>query len=710
MIQIAGYSLAVALASIIVGLPITAIRRSSLSHPLDALFDSFATGLVALVVGLTLLNWLGGIWFVLILAVVLGVIGATLRRQGFSGLPSVRWRIDAWTTATVVVLCGATLIRLRSVNFISRGGDAGGYVNWANEYARTGVLDAGFPPLFSMYLGIASRLFGSANTTATVPLLGVFLLLAVLRLLSQLEAQPVVKVAALLLVGFHTHAVWYSSFPLSEALQAPLLVMFLSNVVAVCKAPREVQPVGELITLGLTALALGLCRVTAPLLLVPMVALPAISVIRPWRSFTSPVAAAVATATAGVSLGYIYGITAIRQYYVGNQIGGTLPESVVDRMDRLGLLDVTPALVGLIALALGALVAVAWATRPRSGWTGPPPGGDAMSSEDPTLLHTWWWPLPVAVVLIVAGKLVVDSTAGSEVNGQLHRIGYPLLILAGLAMLVPRGLRGARGITSIFGAVVAMSMVVLNDRRLDGPMPHGHFLYWDRYLFSEMFPMVVVIVALGATGALEWTTDRFPGRRGGWPSAPTLLVGTVPLALAAAAILSTLATVRVMNYDETLDNTYELERDIVRLMPDSDAPVLWTSNTAAPPGSFFFPNTWYSLGTPLRMTFGRDVVNIASLRDPFAPELMITNREMAAAVGCSADAKAYVVEIDTGGKPLDERLTDRRLDIAKVGRAEYRIPSLKQPRDYGWYYSDVKADVYEVTGRVTPTTPCTGAA
>ena len=253
LVSVAAQCLALAMVASLIGLPLTLIRRSSLARPLDALFDSFATGLVTLVVGLTVLNWLGGIWFAAIVIAVVVLVAVTLARQGFAGFPSISRTVGPWSLATMVVLGGASLIRLRSVNYISRGGDYGGYVNWANQYARTGVLESGFPPLFSMYLGLTSRVFGFANTTATVPLLGILLLLATLRLLSQLDVHASVRVAALLLVGLHTHAVWYSSFPMSEALQAPLVVILLSNVVAIARGGDDHLPVGELISLAIMA-------------------------------------------------------------------------------------------------------------------------------------------------------------------------------------------------------------------------------------------------------------------------------------------------------------------------------------------------------------------------------------------------------------------------------------------------------------------------
>lgn len=710
MLGVAAICLAMAVTATIVGIPLTLIRRSSLERPLDALFDCFASGLLVLLVGFTMLNWLGALWAALLGLLLVAAIVVTLRRQGFAGLPSFVPRLDPWALVTTVVLGGATLIRLRSVNFLSRGGDAGGYVNWANAYARTGVLRSGFPPLFPMYLGLTSRVFGADDTAAAVPLLGIFLLLATLRLLSQLGVHPVVKVAATLLVGLHTHAVWYSSFPMSEGLQAPLLVILLSNFVAIVRAPRSRLPVGELITLGLVGLGLGLCRVTAPMLLVPMVLLLLATLMPPWRRWSSPIAASAAVFTAGVSVSYLYGITAIRQYYVGNQIGSTVPESIVSSMDDLGLLEVTPQLVALMVVGVAALVALARVAA-RPGWTGESP--EAVEAIDAAAVpeaagtrparpawldqaDRWWWPLPVAVLLVVAGRIVVERSIGNDVNGQLHRFGYPLLILAGASLLVPRALRGPRALAVFFGAIVSMMMVELNVSRFDGPMLHTHFLYWDRYLFSEMFPMVVVIAAVGLSGLVETVVGRWPDRAPGRPSVPALAAMAVPLLFAVVASLTTLQTVRVMNAEETLDGTYELSRDMVRLMPDADLPVLWTSNGPTTPPEFFFPNTWFSLGDPLRETWGRDVVNLPT-GSPFTPELHITRSDLTRALACSAEGRAYIVEVDTGGEPVDERLGRDGLRFDDLGSVERVIPHLKQPRDHGWYYSRVRVDVFEVT-------------
>lgn len=86
---------------------------------------------------------------------------------------------------------------------------------------------------------------------------------------------------------------------MSEALQAPLLVMLLSNLVAIAEPADDRQPVGELVTIALVALAIGLLRVTAPLLMVPMLFLLASSAVRPWRRYTSALAVASAAILAG---------------------------------------------------------------------------------------------------------------------------------------------------------------------------------------------------------------------------------------------------------------------------------------------------------------------------------------------------------------------------------------------------------------------------
>ena len=87
----------------------------------------------------------------------------------------------------------------------------------------------------------------------------------------------------------------------------------------------------------------------------------------------------------------------------------------------------------------------------------------------------------------------------------LGRWGVVVLVLAtvGLVLVVWRPGRfvdGPMGVLLILGIATYM---VLFAERVPNTLPHPYFLYFDRYLFSEVLPLALIFVAIGLHAAID---------------------------------------------------------------------------------------------------------------------------------------------------------------------------------------------------------------
>lgn len=699
----------VAFVAAVAGAPLALIRRSSRSSCSRFVFDAVTSGLLTVLVAVTVWTWLGWTGLGAVVVGVAAVVGVTVRRHGLGDLSGLRPRARPWTIVAGVLVAAAAAFRLRSVNFIAATGDHGGYVNWANNLARrpvdlaTGWTDgtavASFPPLLPVFMSLPARVFGPIHTTSALPLAGLLLLAGVLRVLGQLDAHVATRIAAVILVGWHVHAIWYSSFPLSEALQAPLVVILLSCCLDVWRHDGDELPVGELLAVAVTAAALGFNRGTAPLFLVPFLVLLAASWAPSWRRFTPGIARSTAATLAGLSLAHLYSVNEIRPYYVGNQIGGILGDGPVEALDRLGLLR--PSVVAVVGSA-AVIVALAWLARRI----------EQRATDEPPTVGGASWPWPFTAVLAVLGAVVLLVATTEEIWAQVDRIGWALAAAAALGLVLPRAGRGERGLAAVFVTVLALLMVVVQISRLDEALIHTHFLYWDRYLFSEYFPAVVLLAALGASAAIEWAQERRsardrPGTGRLVPALVPALVAT-PVALAVVAAGVAGPTISRMGQETTQSNAIQFMVGIDALLGEPSTPVLWSSTTGGPPARFGYPNTWHAFGVPLGLTFGHRLVNVPRPGDSFEPDQVVTPAAMAAVAACQPDGRVLVVEVDPGaGTALTDRVeSDDGLEVRRLGDEAVVIPRLAQPPTRGWSYSEVRAIVYEASGSVEASVDC----
>ena len=696
----------VVVAASMVGAPLALVRSSSRTSLARFVIDAFGLGLFTLLVGVTIWTWLGWVGLLVCSAALIVVVTWAFRSDPPTPdhLRALRPRPGRLAAAVGALMVLAAVPRLRSINYVAYTGDQGAYVNWANRFARQ-PLDAfgwlhgpdvsSFPPLFSVFLAIPSWLLGPVHTTSTIALTGVLLLAVTLRLLDQLDARPTVRVASVILVGWHVHAVWFSNFPLSESLQAPLAVLFLSCCIdlwtagADRSAPRRF-PVAEFASVTILAMALGFNRGTAPLFMAPLLVILAGTAVPAWRAHGPQVARSCAAALIGFGATHLYSTTQIRQYYVVDQIGKNLGQSTQERLDRLHLLSPSIPSVGLIVVGVVALLGLArWLE-------GRPPAV--------RLRRAHFWPLALTTALAALCLLAGTWLASSEIRDQIDRIGRPLALVALAGLLLPRAVTGMRGLAATFAAVTGLSMLVIQSSRLGDTRMHSQFLYWDRYLFSELFPMMVLLAAMAATAGIEAVTARDPA--GERTSAIRTVASAAPVLLAVVAGLVATPTMLVALADEPNDNAIQFLIGIDDKLGDDDLPVLWGSTDGSAPPDFGFPNTWHAYAIPLDFSFDHRVLNLPMGGGAFVPDPVLSTEDLVTYTACLRGGSVRVVEWDAGGPALDERVADPDLTVEWLGSEAVVTPRLNQPHRSRWARPVSRVDVFEVRGTPDATADC----
>lgn len=684
MREVALASAALALLFVLIGAPFALLLRRPRDGWVAALCDAALLGLVLLPLGVTLSSWWG--WSgAALLAGAWAVSAVSVARRRADGLPVPPGRVTpvgwvhgmAWITLVAV----AAAVRLREVNFLPWVGDMGGYVNWANEFVRTGTLDAGWPPYLPAYLAISTRLFGPEHTTIGMALVGMLLLLGIARLLHQLGVDRWVTLGASGLVALNLHAVWFSSFPVSEALVAPLVVAALMLAHrAVSGEHRALQVVGACVVL----VSLCLLRANGPLVLAPlMLVMLAVLVVPAWRAWSSGWAGLVAAGVVASATSYWYGVSRIPDYYVRSQLPEFVPPALLARMRELGLLDATGQTLGSViaatVLSCAAVLGVGVLVSRR-----------ALRRPGPVAERGQLIVMGLAAAALAA-VLALTASDQSEVWQIAHRMGLWLFVGAIIGTVTARWWRDQPARTPVLLlALLVTTYLALQDARLGGPREHTFYLYWDRYLFSEVFPGVVVLGAVGlhqALRALQAALRRVavPRRTG------TASVAVLGLCGAVAVAAWSLPQVHRATREVFLRGAFDLTEQLAVIADGQGDPVLWSASGTDGVPNNFFPNTWMEIATPLVRSFGVDVVNIDRHSD-FAGDEVVTAFDIRLAATCAGSASVTVMDVAAGGAPLDERLTGSGLDATRLGTVTGSMQYLRQrtsPESWSTAFFDV---------------------
>jgi hypothetical protein len=491
-----------------------------------------------------------------------------------------------WAVVTFGVAALAIVLRTHPSYFIFETGDMGEYVNVGNQVARGAPLIQSFPHGFTMFLASSNLLLGRAHTVGGMPALGVTLVLGVIAFAHALGLRVWAAFAAALLVAVHPSAVWFSTFPVSESLYAILLTAgayFLLRA-RMDKSHWYASVAG--ITFGLLLMVRG-----NGMLLIPIVAVVWLAsaltdddeTFRVQRTLTG-------VALASISIAYLYDIRYLDKYFVNKQLHEFLPSAAFRIANRVHWLSWSWSLLAAIIVLLAATLAVG------------------------TLLRRWAhrinWFRWFAIAAVAGALVAILVVGGTGLGDALLRWGPLVLLLStgGLVLVLVRPARYVDAGTTLFVVLGIVTYAVLYASRHHTPKPAPYYLYWDRYLFSEVFPLAIVLTLIGLRALTESLVAPQPRR--------TLAI-TVAAILGTVLLVPDLVETRKATRATLFGDAYGTLAKIDALTRgrSSDKPAIVYSGLATMPPNWTAFDTSRAFALPLFQTFKRNVIG-ATFKPP----------------------------------------------------------------------------------------------
>jgi hypothetical protein len=665
----------------VLGIPFAFAVRRREEGWVPLAIDSALLGTVFATLAVTLWSWLSIAGIVLAAALVAGALAWVLVRR--PGLPARPGR-PSWILVGlwVAIIAVAVLLRLHDSTFLPWVGDMGAYVNWANEFVRLGELKASWPPIFPVFLGISTAIFGTAGTTSGIAWCGFLLLGAVVRVLGLLHVGRWVVAGVTGALALNVHAIWYSYFPSSESLNAPVFLTWIALLIATLRAERRDLP-PLLVLTALVMLHLGLLRGSGSFLLAPLLIVAVLAVLIPvWRTWAPRLWLGFIASLVGAEVSIWYGISVIPRYFIDMQLRMLTPASLFTAADSAGVFDPGPIMLGMLVAVLAiAFAGLAWSRRAVARRQN---GG-----ETATTRLAW-----VAAGALAAG-IALEGIVGANVWFILARSGLWIVIGAILGLIA---IARRRTTTDVVPAVAllalsAMILIAFHTNRLGNNRSHSFFMYWDRYLVSEVIPALVVVAGVGIAWLATALAPRLRAvRMPRWRALPALLV-------AAGVVLSALPSIPILARETTgtyMAGAYEFEQ---RLMShaDRDDALMWSATAHGYAPGFFFPNTWMAFAIPMVRSFGYEFLNVDQGEYNFGPDDILDRSELLGALEEHPELLVYETQMAVGS-PLGERIDDPRIRIERVGEEVSDISLLKQsPELQDWTRAEIRVVIWRVT-------------
>jgi hypothetical protein len=583
---------------ILIGSPIALSIRGTRPDWTGLAFESAVIGLVVeLFVAIVLLHAghysrLTALGFTLL--IVAGAVIAIRVTGARSGVPSAdlsllrRLEPVLIGLATLALIVVALRIRHAPSYFIFQTGDMGGYVNSANILTRAGQPFGTEPQGFTLFLRETSLLLGRANTVAGLPALGAILLLGVIAFARTLQLHPAAALALGFIVLVHPVTVWFSLFPVSESLYATLLLGLLFFVVRARKTSSNTYAAIAGVVAGSLLLVRGEAMLLAPIIVVVLLVSALVdddAMAQVQRRFSL-----VALVTLFVAFAYDVHYTHV---YFRMQLRHLMPGFLSRFAERSHLEDASVVLLiaGALALTL-VLLAVRLVRRRARPHVGVPTAA-------------FWRYAYLAVVGLTLVALLLFPLSG--LSDTLLRWG-PVLIalcLIGAVAVVYRPSQYVDPLCGLLFLLIIGVYTVLFAKRVHAPQVQTYYLYFDRYLFSEVLPAALPLAAIGLQAIIE-------GCRRWSPNARTFRIAVVALVVVVVVGLvpQIHETRRVTRY-QLLGKSYAALHSIDELTSTTAGPgAIVYSGSAIKPVNWFYPNTYRAFALPLRQSFDRQVFGI----------------------------------------------------------------------------------------------------
>jgi hypothetical protein len=612
------------------------------------LLAQVAIGIVALRTGDYSLGLIGAMTLVIIAAGLIVAWRLGIRERPALDLPLL--------LSVVGLVAGALLLRRFPSYFAFRVGDMGEYVNGANQIAA-GVRVGNLPPGFTVFMAATNALLGEARTVSGLPALGVMLLFGTISLGKLIGLRTAAVALVGLVVVVHPITIWFSLFPVSEVLYSVLLIAALYLIVRARAECSFAYGATSGLVIGLMLFVRINAMLLAPILVVVLLASAAAdgdAVYRVQRSLT-----VVALAT--LSGAYAYDIHYVKPYMLRQLRGKFIPRFAFRAADRWGLFDVSITLIVAVALAFALVLVAAHVVRAYV----------APRVRQPA--DRFWRVAAAAVVGIAVVGLALSHRGG--VDDGLARWGLALLVLAagGIAVVALRPRRYFDGATGFFVLLVVASYTVLFARRLPEARRAIYYLYWDRYLYSEVLPFCLVLAAIALhelIGVWVGVAQRRPALR---VAAIVALVALVAFAVVPGAIHTRDSGITSEAlYGDVYDKLSSLDR-LTRV--ESDRPIVYSGARPVPRG-WFFPSTNSAFARPLEESFGRIIVGTKAFGPAYPDPVFDPSRARAALTTAGYD-RGYLVALR---RPSATRFPDDA-HTHYLGSVSYAVPILRRSLD-----------------------------
>ena len=391
-----------------------------------------------------------------------------------------------WLLVLVGVVLVALFVRQHPSYFVFETGDMGEYINRANAVAEGSKLVQSFPHGFTVFLASTNVLLGEAHTVAGLPALGAIVLLGTMAIAETLGLRRAATIGVALIVLVHPVTVWFSEFPVSEALYAALLIAAVYFLIVARRDRARGYTIASGAAIGTMLLVRGNAMLLAPLVVVVLIASAALDSREVFRIQR----VATMASLVGLALAYAYDVRFPSQYFVNKQLHDLVPGRLYDVGKSLNLFEVSVPLVLVIIALLAAVWGLAEIVRIRV-------------ERRPLPFERTCRIAYVAIIGITVVVLAVMNTDG--LREGLGRWGVVVLVLAtaGLVLVVWRPGRyvdGPMGMLLILGIATYM---VLFAERIPIAHPHPYYLYFDRYLYSEVLPLALIFVAISLHAAID---------------------------------------------------------------------------------------------------------------------------------------------------------------------------------------------------------------
>jgi hypothetical protein len=307
--------------------------------------------------------------------------------------------------------------------------------------------------------------------------------------------------------------------------------------------------------------------------------------------------------------------------------------------------------------------------------------------------QTFWLAAYSAAILATAVACAIFPLAG--LADTLLRWGPLLLTLVaiGVVAVVTRPGKYVDGASGLMFLLVIGVYSMLFARRVHGAQGQANYLYFDRYLFSEVLPAALLVSAIGLQSVIDLATHFTRSAR----SARIAAVGVVAIVVVVVVgvVPQIHETQRITEF-RLLGNAYAAEERLDRLTRTNGVgPIVYSGSTSRP-ANWTFPNTYRAFALPLRQTFSRQVLGFDS--DPEGRDTFLRPPGARLLLSQHGLHSGYLVALRRArlapAYPDDDH-------SRYIGSVSYACPLLPQDRDpppaAPWRVALFRFDVYAIS-------------